>query len=411
MSTDSFAVREESDSSPQSRQAENLRNSLRQARIHLAYEIAKHSPASSGAMGVDGSGPRIRVTGRRHRACFSVCMPLVLQLHPALVVLCMFGVYAACCALFAAIYFAIGEECFRMEGDEFDFNKALWLSVHTFTTVGYGSIYPVCASAHVTVLAQGFVSVLAGATIGGRLFFEVMRPASKIRFSDVFLLDTSGHTPSLTFRLVRESGAVLRDAHVRVQAQILTVQPDGSVSGKRVELPLRSNFFSMLEQWQIYHDINIHSPLWSIRGDLKAQLHVIDVSLSVYDTAYMQEVRMYKSYRHTAFVAQPAKFVGMVEMHRGKGVDEEGELEIKHDLINAYHLLEGESGLRLPPSKLGHALKRAVEASRRSKRQLSNYAKATSRRMLHKIHHMDPPGHASDAYSTTTMGADSRSPQ
>ena len=60
-----------------------------------------------------------------------------------------------------------------MSSTPFSFEEALWLSVHTFSTVGYGSIYPVCLGGHFFVVFESFVSLLITATMGGAIFFEV----------------------------------------------------------------------------------------------------------------------------------------------------------------------------------------------------------------------------------------------
>ena len=73
-----------------------------------------------------------------------------------------FGVHAcdlAACVLFAAFFYAEGEACY--ETDEFDFAQMIWLSVHTFTTVGFGSVFPTCAGGHLIVLAEQYVALVS----------------------------------------------------------------------------------------------------------------------------------------------------------------------------------------------------------------------------------------------------------
>ena len=153
--------------------------------------------------------------------------------------------------------------------------------------------------------------------MGGRIFFEVMRPRTKVKFSSHVLLDTSaldaGKPACLTFSMVRDSNTELRDAAVKVQARFWDVSPDGSMTGKRVSLALKSDYFNILEQWQISHVLDEHSPLWHLRDDLRNKLTGIEVSLVAFDTSYMQEVRLYASYS-AADLALHASFTPMVRM-------------------------------------------------------------------------------------------------
>ena len=51
------------------------------------------------------------------------------------------------------------------------------------------------------------------------------------------------------------------------------------MTGKRVSLALKSDYFNILEQWQISHVLDEHSPLWHLRDDLRNKLTGIEVSL------------------------------------------------------------------------------------------------------------------------------------
>ena len=48
--------------------------------------------------------------------------------------------------LFAVIFWLIGPDCYELGGASFSFLEMTWLSVHTISSVGYGSFHPTCAS-------------------------------------------------------------------------------------------------------------------------------------------------------------------------------------------------------------------------------------------------------------------------
>ena len=97
------------------------------------------------------------ITGRRSAQWrLSQLIPALLRLNPLTVIALGLGVYALCVALFAALFYAAGAECFgfSVAGAQFSFAEMLWFSVHTFSSVGYGSIYPTCSPAQVVVFFE-----------------------------------------------------------------------------------------------------------------------------------------------------------------------------------------------------------------------------------------------------------------
>ena len=67
--------------------------------------------------------------------------------------------------IFAAFYFVLGEGCFKLEAG-FSFEAVLWISVHAFSTIGFGSLAPLqtCTTAQVLILLESFVSLLVRAS-------------------------------------------------------------------------------------------------------------------------------------------------------------------------------------------------------------------------------------------------------
>jgi hypothetical protein len=88
--------------------------------------------------------------------------------HPALVLFFFLIIYVGASLTFAGILYALGPECFKLEG-EFAFASTLWISVHAFSTIGFGNIAPLqsCAPAQIVILLESFVSLLVVSAIGG----------------------------------------------------------------------------------------------------------------------------------------------------------------------------------------------------------------------------------------------------
>ena len=219
----------------------------------------------------------------------------ILQLPSLASLLLALVLYVGLCVVFALLYYALGAACYDDDAVEgFSFGDMLWLSVHAFSSIGFGSVYPSCASGQVLVLLEAFTSLVVSSVLAGVVLFQVMRPRARARFSSHLLVHESHGCSCLTFRLARESRFELRDARLQVQA-LLTATSDGfdrSSEEERTErlrgrqltesatLQLRSAFASDLRVWQVWHQIDEASPLYRIRDSLKSDLKWVDVSLT-----------------------------------------------------------------------------------------------------------------------------------
>ena len=112
--------------------------------------------------------------------------------HP-LVVLCFFLVtYVGSTVVFASAFYMCGEGCFRLEpGTGFGFVPMLWISVHVFSTIGFGNIAPrqTCAGAQLIVLLESFCALLVVSAISGYVVKLFLRPLSAVRFSSKVLVN------------------------------------------------------------------------------------------------------------------------------------------------------------------------------------------------------------------------------
>ena len=76
----------------------------------------------------------------------------------------------------------------------------LWISTHTFSSIGYGGIAPVqtCVRGQLIVLFEAFVSILVVSTIGGYVVKLFLRPLSRVRFSKFILMNNGRRRMRLT---------------------------------------------------------------------------------------------------------------------------------------------------------------------------------------------------------------------
>ena len=86
----------------------------------------------------------------------------------------------------------------------------------------------------------------------------------------------------LTFRMVRQGRVQLRDVRVQMQAQYWisgsTAFGDrDSHKGRVVSLQLEQNYFTTLEQLQVWHKLDESSPLFRMRHKLHVHLDGVEV--------------------------------------------------------------------------------------------------------------------------------------
>ena len=313
---------------------------------------------------ISHDGLKVKIQGKRRKDFFSTFIPSMLQLSAPALIFMSFVIYIGCTLFFAFLFYGQGADCFVLPARPTEFHyEAFWLSVQTFSTVGFGSIYPICFSGHLVVVFECFSSLIVNAILGGAIFFNVMLPRSRIRFSKQALVDVDVHPRTgtsykmITFRLVRESNATMRDANIRVQARFIAkgAEDGGRDDSQLTELKLKSSYYNLLEQWQVYHTIDERSPLWSVRDNLPTALSALEVSIVVFDVAYNQDVRRFHAYSHGELVFG-ATFDVMVgrSMEHGEKV-----LEIRHDKLDSY-ALHNPSPAKPPPRSLRLLLKRGA---------------------------------------------------
>jgi len=82
--------------------------------------------------------------------------------------------YGGSICIFAALLFAISPSgsCYNVEEPaHFGFDTALWISMHSFSTIGFGSIAPAqrCTAAQLIISIESFVALLVYGFISGTL--------------------------------------------------------------------------------------------------------------------------------------------------------------------------------------------------------------------------------------------------
>lgn len=109
---------------------------------------------------------------------------------PLLVLILFLLLYVLCIVFFALLLWSAGAACYELQG-VFSFEAMLWISVHAFSTIGFGNIAPLqsCVSAQIIIMLESFISLLVVSAIGGYVVKMFMRPLSAVRFSHNVLVN------------------------------------------------------------------------------------------------------------------------------------------------------------------------------------------------------------------------------
>ena len=203
---------------------------------------------------------------------------------------------------FAGAYVALGLESLAgvtapRNGAQ-DFLSALFFSVQTFTSVGYGHVYPGTNATGFLSSAEALVGVLTFALATGLLYGRFSRPTARIQFSRTAIISRRADgTPCLQFRIANLRSNILID----LQARVLLKTVDPATNDQTyASLPLERSTISFFPlSWTIVHDIAPESPL---HGLLPADYERLDMEIIIqlkgYDDTFAQDVHARNSYTH-----------------------------------------------------------------------------------------------------------------
>ena len=213
------------------------------------------------------------------------------------------AIFTALNALFALGYLALGLDNLpglpAAASPLDNFLGALFFSVQTYTSVGYGHVYPGSNATGALSSLEGLVGVLTFALATGLLYGRFSRPSARLLFTRQALVTRRPETglPCLMFRLANQR----RNTLIDVSARVLLRSLDGATGNYRyAALPLERDLVNLLPlSWTVVHDITPASPLHDLSAaDYQAQDFELLVLVRAYDDTFAQDVHARFSYTH-----------------------------------------------------------------------------------------------------------------
>jgi inward rectifier potassium channel len=169
-------------------------------------------------------------------------------------------VYLAINALFGGVYFLLGGVA-----NATSFADHFFFSVHTFGTIGYGSMFPQSAAAEWVVSLESFVSLFMNAVVTGLAFAKFARPTARLLWSNKAVLSDRDGVPTLMFRVANERRNHVVEATIRAAMLRAEVTKEGESVRRVVDLQLvRSSSPAFILTWTVMHQVTKESPLYGM---------------------------------------------------------------------------------------------------------------------------------------------------
>ncbi|HME24013.1 MAG TPA: ion channel [Acetobacteraceae bacterium] len=144
----------------------------------------------------------------------------------------------------------------------YSFPDALFFSIETLATVGYGEMYPATFYGHVIAATEivcglGFTAILTGLT-----FVRFSRPRAKLVFASHPVVAMHNGKPTLMLRLGNGRADVLLDAAAKLNVLLSVTTAEGKLFRRAQELRLERAHLPVFPlTWTLMHVMDERSPL------------------------------------------------------------------------------------------------------------------------------------------------------
>lgn len=206
---------------------------------------------------------------------------LLLRMHWPGVLAIIAGTFLLVNLCFAFAYLWVGGVNGARPGSLAD---AFFFSVQTMGTIGYGAMYPTSTAAHVLVVSESVVGLIATALATGIVFTRFSMSSSVIVFSKQVGISPMDGIPTLMFRIGNDRAGGVVEATVRVVAIKTERTKEGMTFYRMYDLPLTRERSPLLSRsWAVMHRIESGSPLYGTTPD-SCVLAEVELAVSVVGT-------------------------------------------------------------------------------------------------------------------------------
>lgn len=178
------------------------------------------------------------------------------------------------------------------------FSDALFFSIQTMATIGYGEMWPQTLYTNLLVMVETLFGLTLLALATGLIFARFSLPRARVTFSRVAVIMPRDGVPTLVFRLANERRNQILEARVAATLVRDERTGEGQLMRRFYDLPLargRTPIFVM--SFTAMHPIDERSPLYGATpSSLLAEDAEIVVTVSGIDETMSQTVHARTSY-------------------------------------------------------------------------------------------------------------------
>lgn len=216
-------------------------------------------------------------------------------------------------AVFVANVFAFAALVSVGCGEPDGFLRAFDLSYQTFTTIGFGVVFPRRTCSNIVMTLESFASMLVTSAITGLVFAKFAKPIAKIAFSTVCVVQPYGdHRLALVVRVANatQSRDVTHDVIMEANFKLNLLRVERAKSSTRdiraAATPgvdddkvlcsynlkvLQNNFITFRMGVAVVHVIDADSPFFGLTAqDLRASDMLLEVAISGVDSTLQDTV-------------------------------------------------------------------------------------------------------------------------
>jgi inward rectifier potassium channel len=233
--------------------------------------------------------------------------------------------------LFFAILFWIAPGSLS-DGGLSTFWTTFTFSVETFSTIGYGNIYPTSDYGNLVVILEAATSLISTALLTGLIFSKFSRPSARIIFSSNILMTTQNGNPVLSVRLGNVRANTVFDGRARMTLLRDETSAEGEKLRRLVDMKLvrdETPLFSL--SWTLFHIIDDKSPIKGVTlEEVKEKGWEIIVTFVGLDQDMAQTIAAHSTYNGD-HVKRARKFVDMIDFNHGVRVIDFSKLHLIED--------------------------------------------------------------------------------
>jgi len=243
----------------------------------------------------------------------------------------LLAVFTVINLFFASIYFLLGVQHISVKPTVpiVDFFNAIFFSVQTMTTLGYGHYSPLSIQTGIVSSIEAILGLISFAFITGLLYRRFSKPHANIKFSSSFILCKHKGEKALMFRLMSRRRGLVIEPEIRVSLSLSVLDDHGVLKNEFYSIPLEREKISYLPTtWTLVHTINEESPLKKYSNkEIKELQGELLILFSYHDEHYNE-----KLYQVHSYVFKNLK-IGYV-FKKAYYYNENGQITLNHDLVD-----------------------------------------------------------------------------